>query len=105
MSVGMLYMPEPNTHYLDKMTAEKEPLPIAFNGNCSLEKFYADPKAADGNSYRLQAWMYLMRLLQWSDAMEHLLTTGTAGWLWECAQISLTNDIRIVLGNRGKTKN
>ncbi|CAB1328562.1 unnamed protein product [Coregonus sp. 'balchen'] len=68
--------PKPNTHYLDKMTAEKGPLPTAFNGNCSLEKFYADPKAADGNSYRLQAWMYLMRLLQWSDAMEHLLTTG-----------------------------
>uniref|UniRef100_A0A8C8HJA4 NADH dehydrogenase [ubiquinone] 1 alpha subcomplex subunit 10, mitochondrial n=1 Tax=Oncorhynchus tshawytscha TaxID=74940 RepID=A0A8C8HJA4_ONCTS len=59
--LGMLYMPEPDTHYLDKMTAEK---------------FYGDPKAADGNSYRLQAWMYLMRLLQWSDAMEHLLTTG-----------------------------
>uniref|UniRef100_A0A8C7DXV6 NADH dehydrogenase [ubiquinone] 1 alpha subcomplex subunit 10, mitochondrial n=1 Tax=Oncorhynchus kisutch TaxID=8019 RepID=A0A8C7DXV6_ONCKI len=74
--LGMLYMPEPDTHYLDKMTAEKAPLPTAFNGNCSLEKFYGDPKAADGNSYRLQAWMYLMRLLQWSDAMEHLLTTG-----------------------------
>ncbi|CDQ86322.1 unnamed protein product [Oncorhynchus mykiss] len=74
--LGMLYMPEPDTHYLDKMTAEKVPLPTAFNGNCSLEKFYRDPKAADGNSYRLQAWMYLMRLLQWSDAMEHLLTTG-----------------------------
>uniref|UniRef100_A0A3Q3XH56 NADH dehydrogenase [ubiquinone] 1 alpha subcomplex subunit 10, mitochondrial n=1 Tax=Mola mola TaxID=94237 RepID=A0A3Q3XH56_MOLML len=74
--LGMLYMPEPDTFYLDKMTGEKEPLPVAFNGMCSLEKFYTDPKAADGNSYRLQLWMYIMRLLQYSDAIEHLLTTG-----------------------------
>lgn len=72
----MLYMPEPDTFYLDKMTGEKEPLPVDFNGMCSLEKFYTDPKAADGNSYRLQLWMYAMRLLQYSDAIEHLLTTG-----------------------------
>lgn len=72
----MLYMPEPDTFYLDKMTGEKEPLPVDFNGMCSLEKFYTDPKAADGNSYRLQLWMYNMRLLQYSDAIEHLLTTG-----------------------------
>ncbi|KAF5897256.1 NADH dehydrogenase [ubiquinone] 1 alpha subcomplex subunit 10, mitochondrial, partial [Clarias magur] len=74
--LGMLYMPEPDTHYVDKMTKEKVPLDSAFNGNCSLEKFYLDPKASDGNSYRLQSWMYLMRLLQYSDAVEHLLTTG-----------------------------
>ncbi|XP_005749276.1 NADH dehydrogenase [ubiquinone] 1 alpha subcomplex subunit 10, mitochondrial [Pundamilia nyererei] len=74
--LGMLYMPEPDTFYLDKMTGEKEPLPVDFNGMCSLEKFYTDPKAADGNSYRLQLWMYNMRLLQYSDAIEHLLTTG-----------------------------
>lgn len=73
----MLYMPEPDTFYMDKMTGEKEPLPVDFNGLCSLEKFYTDPKAADGNSYRLQLWMYAMRLLQYSDAIEHLLTTGT----------------------------
>lgn len=72
----MLYMPEPDTFYMDKMTGEKEPLPVDFNGMCSLEKFYMDPKAADGNSYRLQLWMYTMRLLQYSDAIEHLLTTG-----------------------------
>lgn len=80
----MLYMPEPDTFYLDKMTGEKEPLPVDFNGMCSLEKFYTDPKAADGNSYRLQLWMYNMRLLQYSDAIEHLLTTGisdSAVWL------------------------
>lgn len=74
--LGMLYMPEPDTLYLDKMTGEKEPLPVDFNGMCSLEKFYTDPKAADGNSYRLQLWMYTMRLLQYADAIEHLLTTG-----------------------------
>ncbi|XP_066543083.1 NADH dehydrogenase [ubiquinone] 1 alpha subcomplex subunit 10, mitochondrial [Hoplias malabaricus] len=74
--LGMLYMPEPDVHYLDKMTGEKALLDSAFNGNCSLEKFYVDPKANDGNSYRLQSWMYLMRLLQYSDAIEHLLTTG-----------------------------
>ncbi|XP_010862831.1 NADH dehydrogenase [ubiquinone] 1 alpha subcomplex subunit 10, mitochondrial [Esox lucius] len=74
--LGMLYMPEPDTKYLDKIMKEKEPLASAFNGNCSLDKFYSDPKSADGNSYRLQAWMYLMRLLQWSDAMEHMLATG-----------------------------
>ncbi|MCI4378073.1 hypothetical protein PGIGA_G00211710 [Pangasianodon gigas] len=74
--LGMLYMPEPDVHYMDKMTKEKVPLDSAYNGNCSLEKFYLDPKASDGNSYRLQSWMYLMRLLQYSDAVEHLLTTG-----------------------------
>lgn len=72
----MLYMPEPDVHYVDKMTKEKVPLDSAYNGNCSLEKFYLDPKSGDGNSYRLQSWMYLMRLLQYSDAVEHLLTTG-----------------------------
>ncbi|XP_029967729.1 NADH dehydrogenase [ubiquinone] 1 alpha subcomplex subunit 10, mitochondrial [Salarias fasciatus] len=74
--LGMLYMPEPDTFYIDKMTGEKQPLPVKFNGMCSLEKFYLEPNAADGNSYRLQVWMYLMRLLQYSDAIEHLLTTG-----------------------------
>ncbi|KAL6485138.1 hypothetical protein MHYP_G00071830 [Metynnis hypsauchen] len=74
--LGMLYMPEPDVNYVDKMTGEKVPLDTSFNGNCSLEKFYMDPKASDGNSYRLQSWMYLMRLLQYTDAIEHLLTTG-----------------------------
>lgn len=73
----MLYMPEPDVNYVDRMTKEKIPLDSSYNGNCSLEKFYLDPKASDGNSYRLQSWMYLMRLLQYSDAVEHLLTTGS----------------------------
>jgi len=74
--LGMLYMPEPDTFYLDKMLGETVPLSSAYNGLCSLEKFYMDPKAADGNSYRLQFWMYTMRLLQYANAIEHLLTTG-----------------------------
>lgn len=74
--LGMLYMPEADTFYLDRMTCEKKPLPDYCNGMCSLEKFYTDPKAVDGNSYRLQLWMYVMRLLQYSDAIEHMLTTG-----------------------------
>ncbi|XP_028993484.1 NADH dehydrogenase [ubiquinone] 1 alpha subcomplex subunit 10, mitochondrial [Betta splendens] len=74
--LGMLYMPEADTFYLDRMIGEKVPLPVDYNGMCSLEKFYTDPTAADGNSYRLQLWMYTMRLLQYADAIEHLLTTG-----------------------------
>ncbi|KAK5860776.1 hypothetical protein PBY51_022235 [Eleginops maclovinus] len=74
--LGMLYMPEADTHYMDRMSGEKDPLPVDFNGMCSIEKFYTDPKAADGNSYRLQLWMYNMRLLQYADAIEHMLTTG-----------------------------
>lgn len=70
-------MPEPDVNYMDKMTNEKVPLDSTYNGKCSLEKFYLDPKAGDGNSYRLQSWMYLMRLLQYSNAVEHLLSTGS----------------------------
>lgn len=73
--LGMLYMPEPDNTYIDKMNKEAPVHPID-NWICSLEKFYADPKAADGNSYRLQQWMYSIRLLQYCDALEHLLTTG-----------------------------
>lgn len=78
LRAGMLYMPEADIFYLDKTTGDGTLLPAEFNGMCSLEKFYTDPKASDGNSYRLQLWMYNMRLLQYSDAIEHLLTTGSA---------------------------
>lgn len=74
--IGMLYMPEADIHYVDRMNKEKELLDTKFNGNCSVEKFYMDPMAKDGNSYRLQCWMYQMRLLQYADAIEHLLATG-----------------------------
>ncbi|KAI4805674.1 hypothetical protein KUCAC02_010275 [Chaenocephalus aceratus] len=73
---GCCNMPEADNNYMDRMTGEKEPLPVDYNGMCSLEKFYTDPKAADGNSYRLQLWMYTMRLLQYADAIEHMLATG-----------------------------
>lgn len=76
VSAGMLYMPEADQFYLDRVLGEKEPLHIDYNGMCSMEKFYEDPKAPDGNSSRLQLWMYLMRLLQYSDALEHLFSTG-----------------------------
>ncbi|KAL2081160.1 hypothetical protein ACEWY4_023013 [Coilia grayii] len=74
--LGMLYMPEADIHYVDRMNKEKEPLSTAVNGYCSLEKFYMDPTAKDGNSYRLQCWMYQMRVMQYADAIEHLLSTG-----------------------------
>jgi len=74
--LGMLYMPEPDVHYVDKITGEPEPTASKYNGNCSVEKFYTDPKAADGNTYRLQHYMYQMRLLYYTDALEHLISTG-----------------------------
>ncbi|MBN3293943.1 NDUAA dehydrogenase, partial [Polypterus senegalus] len=74
--LGMLYMPEPDIYYWNKKTGGNEHLNLKFTGNCSLEKFYKDPKCLDGNSYRLQSWMYAIRLLQYSDALEHLITTG-----------------------------
>ncbi|KAG7257375.1 hypothetical protein CRUP_000509 [Coryphaenoides rupestris] len=74
--LGMLYMPEADTFYMVKRSQSAEPLDEAHNGMCNLEKFYTNPKAADGNTYRLQLWLYTMRLLQYSDALEHLLSTG-----------------------------
>ncbi|XP_028291914.1 NADH dehydrogenase [ubiquinone] 1 alpha subcomplex subunit 10, mitochondrial [Gouania willdenowi] len=73
--LGMLYLPEADCFYLDRRS-QQTPLSSDFNGMCSLERFYTEPKAADGNSYRLQLWMYNMRLLQYADAVEHLLSTG-----------------------------
>ncbi|KAG8432544.1 hypothetical protein GDO86_016978 [Hymenochirus boettgeri] len=74
--LGMRYFPEADVHYLAKTTGDGTILPEKFGGNCSLDKFYNDPKCPDGNSYRLQFWMYSMRILQYSDALEHLLSTG-----------------------------
>ncbi|KAG9349186.1 hypothetical protein JZ751_029510 [Albula glossodonta] len=74
--LGMLYMPEPDVHYLERVKGETELQDSRFTGDCSLEKFYTDPKAKDGNAYRLQSRMYLIRLIQYSDAIEHLLSTG-----------------------------
>ncbi|XP_074857882.1 NADH dehydrogenase [ubiquinone] 1 alpha subcomplex subunit 10, mitochondrial [Carettochelys insculpta] len=74
--LGMQYFPEADIHYLDKVTGDGTLLPEKFNGLCNLEKFYNDPKCPDGNSYRLQAWLYSNRVLQYADALELLLSTG-----------------------------
>ncbi|XP_053257309.1 NADH dehydrogenase [ubiquinone] 1 alpha subcomplex subunit 10, mitochondrial [Podarcis raffonei] len=74
--LGMRYFPEADIHYVDRVTGDRTILDSKFSGNCSLEKFYSSPKHPDGNSYRLQAWLFSNRLLQYADALEHLLTTG-----------------------------
>ncbi|KAB0356231.1 hypothetical protein FD754_000387, partial [Muntiacus muntjak] len=74
--LGLKHFPEAGIHYADSTTGDGKPLPEQFSGNCSLEKFYDDPKSNDGHSYRLQAWLYASRLLQYADALEHLLSTG-----------------------------
>ncbi|XP_069321597.1 NADH dehydrogenase [ubiquinone] 1 alpha subcomplex subunit 10, mitochondrial [Eulemur rufifrons] len=74
--LGLKHFPEAGIHYADSTTGDGKPLDVEFSGNCSLEKFYDDPKSNDGNSYRLQSWLYASRLLQYADALEHLLSTG-----------------------------
>ncbi|XP_037380190.1 NADH dehydrogenase [ubiquinone] 1 alpha subcomplex subunit 10, mitochondrial isoform X2 [Talpa occidentalis] len=74
--LGLKHFPEAGIHYADSTTGDGRPLSVEFSGNCSLEKFYDDPRSKDGNSYRLQAWLYASRLLQYADALEHLLSTG-----------------------------
>ncbi|XP_073928278.1 NADH dehydrogenase [ubiquinone] 1 alpha subcomplex subunit 10, mitochondrial isoform X1 [Castor canadensis] len=75
-TLGLKHFPEAGIHYVDSATGDGKPLDVEFSGNCSLEKFYDDPKSNDGNSYRLQSWLYANRLLQYADALEHLLSTG-----------------------------
>ncbi|KAH0623013.1 hypothetical protein JD844_030898 [Phrynosoma platyrhinos] len=75
-NLGMRYFPEADIHYLDKVTGDGTILDPKFSGNCSLETFYNHPNHPDGNSYRLQLWLYSCRLLQYADALEHLLVTG-----------------------------
>ncbi|XP_054854551.1 NADH dehydrogenase [ubiquinone] 1 alpha subcomplex subunit 10, mitochondrial [Eublepharis macularius] len=74
--LNMRYFPEADAHYLDRVTGDGRILDSKFSGNCSLETFYDNPKHPNGNSYRLQYWLYSNRLLQYSDALEHLLATG-----------------------------
>ena len=50
---------------------------MEFSGSCGLEEFYDDPKS---NSFRERSWLYASCLLQDSDALEHLLSTGL---VWE----------------------
>ncbi|KFV50654.1 hypothetical protein N341_07363, partial [Tyto alba] len=74
--LGMKYFPEADIHYIDRISGDGTLLPEKFNGFCNLERFYNDPKCPDGHSYRLQAWLFGNRVLQYADALEHLLTTG-----------------------------
>ncbi|KFQ29958.1 hypothetical protein N332_04121, partial [Mesitornis unicolor] len=74
--LGMKYFPEADIHYLDRITGDGTLLHEKFNGFCNLERFYDDPKCPDGHSYRLQAWLFGNRVLQYADALEHLLSTG-----------------------------
>ncbi|XP_065697551.1 NADH dehydrogenase [ubiquinone] 1 alpha subcomplex subunit 10, mitochondrial [Patagioenas fasciata] len=74
--LGMKYFPEADIHYLDRITGDGTLLPEKFNGFCNLERFYNDPKCSDGHSYRMQAWLFGNRVLQYADALEHLLATG-----------------------------
>lgn len=72
----MRYFPEADVYYFDRTTGDGSILDPKFSSACSLEAFYNDPKHPNGNSYRLQAWLYASRLLQYGDALEHLLATG-----------------------------
>ncbi|KAG8559298.1 hypothetical protein GDO81_017302 [Engystomops pustulosus] len=74
--LGMKYMPEAGQNYLQKLTGDESVVPYKFYGLCSLDKFYEDPKCQDGNSYRFQIWLFCMRMLQYSEALNHLLSTG-----------------------------
>ncbi|NWX84115.1 NDUAA dehydrogenase, partial [Nothoprocta pentlandii] len=74
--LGMKYFPEADIHYLDRITGDGTLLDEKFHGFCNLERFYNDPKCPDGHSYRLQAWVFGNRVIQYADALEHLLSTG-----------------------------
>lgn len=76
LSSGLKHFPEAGIHYAASTTGDGKPLDTQLSSNCSLEKFYDDPKSNDGNSYRLQSWLYASRLLQYADALEHVLSTG-----------------------------
>ncbi|XP_068101407.1 NADH dehydrogenase [ubiquinone] 1 alpha subcomplex subunit 10, mitochondrial [Hyperolius riggenbachi] len=74
--LGMKHFPEVDRHYLDKSLGDNTEYPPELTGHFSLEKFYEDPKCPNGNAYRLQYWMFSMRMIQYADALEHLLSTG-----------------------------
>ncbi|XP_054767904.2 NADH dehydrogenase [ubiquinone] 1 alpha subcomplex subunit 10, mitochondrial-like isoform X1 [Lytechinus pictus] len=75
--LGMKYMKEATIHYFDeKELGEGKKYDDKFMGSCSLERFYADPFAKDGHSFRFQLAMYAVRFVQYADALQHLLETG-----------------------------
>ncbi|XP_012371488.1 NADH dehydrogenase [ubiquinone] 1 alpha subcomplex subunit 10, mitochondrial [Octodon degus] len=75
-SLGLKHFPEAGVHYISSISGDGKPLDEELTGSCSLEKFYDNPHSNDGNSYRLQSWLYCNRLVQYADALEHLLSTG-----------------------------
>ncbi|KAM6152074.1 NADH dehydrogenase [ubiquinone] 1 alpha subcomplex subunit 10, mitochondrial [Erethizon dorsatum] len=75
-SLGLKHFPEAGLHYVASISGDGKPLDVELTGSCSLEKFYDNPRSNDGNSYRLQSWLYCNRLVQYADALEHLLSTG-----------------------------
>lgn len=85
---GMKHFPEADIHYQDRISGDGQLLPEKFNGFCNLEKFYTDPKSPDGHSYRLQSWIFGSRVLQYADALEHLLSTGWG--VMECSGLEGT---------------
>lgn len=72
----MVYFPEADIHYADRITGDGALMDEKFNASCNMERFYNDPKSPDGHSYRLQAWLFGNRVLQYSNALELLLSTG-----------------------------
>lgn len=75
--MGMKYFPECHAHYLDERAfGPGEKRDPKFSGDISLERFYSDPLAKDGHTFRFQMMMYGMRYLQYRDAVMHLLETG-----------------------------
>ncbi|XP_077978515.1 NADH dehydrogenase [ubiquinone] 1 alpha subcomplex subunit 10, mitochondrial-like isoform X1 [Glandiceps talaboti] len=74
--LGMHYIGEPDLHYFDRRDGYGEPLDPKYTCNVTLEKFYNDPKAKDGHTFRLQMVLYVIRFQQYGDALEHILSTG-----------------------------
>ena len=66
-----------------------------ISGDVSIDKFYEDPFAKDGHSFRFQLMMYAMRFRQYADVLQHLLETGTAlttNLYWICCLSTIEGD-------------
>ncbi|XP_071803614.1 NADH dehydrogenase [ubiquinone] 1 alpha subcomplex subunit 10, mitochondrial-like [Asterias amurensis] len=75
--LGMKHMPEAHIHYLDELElGPGKKYDKKYIGDVSIEKFYEDPFAKDGHSFRFQLMMYAMRFRQYADVLQHLLETG-----------------------------
>ncbi len=76
-NLGMKHMPEAHVHYLDELElGPGKKYDKKFIGDVSIDRFYEEPFAKDGHSFRFQLMMYAMRFRQYSDALQHLLETG-----------------------------